>query len=344
MGPVTPLLAVLRHMRKCDPTLEFAWAGTPDGPERAVLEHEDVAFYPVTVAKLPRYPSLTWLTWPFKYWRARQEAERIVYEIQPSLVASAGGFTSVPVMRAAFSRAIPCVIHQLDAEPGLSNRAVAKICSLVTTTFTYVVPPFPGVESERVSTPCRLSGLPVPTREEAARSFGLDPARQIVFFVGGGTGASALNAAVWNILQTLLRDTQVIHLTGRGKSIGVPATPSYVVNEFFDEQGMLRAYAAADLVISRAGIGSISELACLSKAAIFVPIPQSHQELNVKKLPCAAVQQGSDFSTRLLKHIRTFLKDDDRRLELGHRLHEAMPTDDGSILAEKWLACLKRTV
>ncbi len=341
MGPVTPLLAVLRRMKARRADVEFAWVGTPDGPERAVLEAEGITFYPLTVVKLPRHPSTTWLVWPFLYLQARREATRILTEVRPALVLSAGGFSSVPVIAAAHRYNIPCAIHQLDAEPGLANRAVAKKCQLVTTSFAYDFPPFPGVASEQVPTPCRFTSTRLPSRTMAASSLRLDPARPIVFVVGGGTGATALNEAIWNVLPTLTKDAQVIHLTGRGKIDRTVQAVGYLEAEFFDENQILSAYAAADLVVSRAGLGVISELAALSKAAIFVPIPDSHQELNVKKLPCAVIQQGQSFSTRLLQEIRRLLEDEGERQRLGKQLHQALPTDNGEALAERWMKLLK---
>jgi UDP-N-acetylglucosamine--N-acetylmuramyl-(pentapeptide) pyrophosphoryl-undecaprenol N-acetylglucosamine transferase len=337
MGPVTPLIAVLRRMRAMHPDLSFAWAGTPNGPERAVVEAEDVSFYPIPVAKLPRYPSLSWLTWPVQYARAVFAARAIIKKESPVLVASAGGFTSVPVMKAAKRKKIPCVIHQLDAEPGLSNAAVARFCSSVTTSFAYETdPPFRNVTSERIATPCWITPAALPTRQEALQHFGLTD-RKTLLVLGGGTGALTLNHAVWSLLDQLLEHVNVIHSTGKGKGDEAPKKTGYAVKEFFDQEMMKNAYGAADLVVSRAGMGSISELASLSKPAIFVPIPKSHQEMNVMRLPSAILEQGPRFEERLLEKVLSTLQDTETLEGMGKRLHDALPTDDGTQLAERWL-------
>lgn len=337
MGPVTPLLAVLREMRKLKTELSFAWAGTPEGPERMVVEEEGIRYYPIPVAKLTRYPSLEWLLWPWKYFQAKKASREILELTRPSLVVSAGGFTSVPVMQLAKRLKIPCVIHQLDAEPGLSNRAVARHCCAVTTSFDYDFPPFKQARHERVSTPCRFAEIKTPTREEALDYFGLEKTWPVVFVVGGGTGAAALNDAVWKSLETLLTFTHVIHVTGKGKSKATILRPGYVMQEFFNEEQMLNAYTVADLVISRAGMGGISDLACMAKAAIFVPIPKSHQEQNVKRLPCGVVQQGDRFAERLTMEIRRLINSGEERQKMGQALHDALLTDSGYALAKKWL-------
>ncbi|MFA5935235.1 MAG: glycosyltransferase [Patescibacteria group bacterium] len=338
MGPVTPLLAVLRRIRTKKPDVRFAWAGTPDGPERSVIEAEGVHFYPVPVAKLSRHPSFSWFTWPIQYARAILVARKILNREQPDLVVSAGGFTAVPVMSMAGHWNIRCAIHQLDAEPGLSNVTVAKHCEIITTSFHYDLPPFRGKTATPVATPTRFAGIEMPSREEAAAAFDLDSTKPILFFLGGGTGAVALNQAVWDLEKELLEQTQIIHATGRGKSIGHLSRSGYVIREFLSEEKIKYAYAAADLVISRAGIGAISDLAALSKPAIFVPIPDSHQEINVMRLPVAVVEQGAGFEERLHERITSFLGDAGARETLGKKLHLAFPTDDGTALAERWIA------
>lgn len=337
LGPVTPLLAVLRQMLKRRPGLVMVWAGTPHGPERAVIEKEGIPFYAIPVAKLPRYPSWRWLTWPISLLRARVTAERIMRRIQPALVVSAGGFTSVPVIKAARRRNIPCAIHQLDVEPGLANRAVASDCQSVTATFKYDFEPFEGVKTAQTPTPCRFAGAIVPNKSEAAFFFGLDAGRPIILVVGGGTGADYLNQAVWKIKSELLAVTQVIHLTGRDKGREASSAAGYETREFFDEKNMLQAYAAADLVISRAGLGAITDLVCLKKPAILVPIPKTHQVANVRRLPFAVVEQGANFDEQLLRWVKLFLGNNEMRERLQAQISAALPIDDGSALAERWL-------
>lgn len=340
MGPVTPLLAVLRQIRKRRPEVMFAWAGTADGPERPVIEKEGIPFYVVPTAKLPRYLSLDLLHWPIDLMRANRASHGVLRRVQPSLVVSAGGFTATPIIRIAARRNIACAIHQLDKEPGLSNRLVARICRMVTTSFAYEQRPFRSVSSERVPTPCRFFGVDVPSRDSASAFFGLDASRPIVLVTGGGTGALALNHAILNSLDVLLKKTQMIHLTGKGKLAGAMSRPGYVVSEFFDENQMLHAFAAADLVVTRAGIGALSELACLSKPALIVPIPDSQQETNASTLPTPVIYQRDAWVQRLSKYILDLLADDQRRMQIGRELHEALPTDDGSALAERWLKLL----
>lgn len=346
MGPVTPLLAVMRQMRKRRPDINIVWAGTATGPERSVVEAEGIRFHVIPTVKLPRYFSWSWFTWPFAYASAKKQAQRVLDEVRPTLIVSAGGFTGVPLIREGAKRGITCAIHQLDVTVSLSNRIVASLCRLVTTSFHYPTSPFRGSSFVRVATPCRFANAQLPSHEDAVKSFNLDPARPVIFVVGGGTGASAINNAIQKILDVELRSAQIIHLTGIGKTklaSGqlIAPKPGYVVAEFFDEMQMTQAYAAADLVISRAGMGSISDLASLSKPTILIPIPNSHQEENAKQFAVPIVHQTDQFSKKLQTTIAAVLKDERERIAIGKRMHETLETDDGSALAEKWLGLFK---
>jgi len=342
LGPVTPLLATAKAIQKTAPQAEFIWYGTPNGPEQFVVKEAGIPFRAISVAKIPRYFSFRLFRFPFDYARARMQAEKFLREDQPDLIVSGGGFTAVPVMRAGFSRHIPCAIHQLDKVPGLSNKMVAKICTLVTTSFPYQTPPFGAdVKTLAIATPTRFSAKEISTREDAAKAFALHPKKPIILLVGGGTGAQALNEAMWKHLESLLKTTQIIHVTGKGKGNDA-RMEGYVQRDLLDAADMLQAYGAADIVLSRAGMGAISELSALKKPTILIPIPRSHQEVNAKTLAetraCILLDQSDvDFSDLLLKTIQDLLVDEEARTKMGERFHAIFPTDDGTQLARQLL-------
>jgi len=341
LGPVTPLIAVVRRMRQLAPGLEFAWAGTPDGPEKSLVAREGIPFYAVKVAKLARFPSLNWLTFPFDYTAASAQAAQIIKLFKPDLVVGAGGFTQVPVMHQALSHGISCAIHQLDRQPVRSNSLLAKRSAIVTCSLGWYGKELAG-KAQKVKTPCRFAGVTTESKKDAAARFKLDATRPIIFVTGGGTGALSLNRGLAKILSTLLADAQIIHLTGKDKGDGAIQRPGYFVSDTFDEADMLSAYAAADLVVSRGGFGSLSELAALSKPAIIVPLP-GPQNANTEALKGAIVviKQEGEFAPRLRQAILDLLDDANKRESLGKKLNQALPTDDGKELAEKWLGLLR---
>lgn len=342
LGPVTPLLAVARRMKQMRPGISFAWAGTLEGPERDLIAREHIPFFAVPSAKLPRYPTFAWLTWPRDYLRAKRAARGVLHETNPSLVVGMGGYTQVPVMRAAKKQGIPCAIHQLDDEPGLSNKLVASFCVSVSSSFAYIGTLF-GKKTRRIATPTRFSGVTIPDAEAAASRFFLEPEKPIIFVLGGGTGAQAINEAIGRVRSRLSQDVQMIHATGKGKLGSIAQDRRNVIREFFDEQDMLYAYAAADLIICRAGMGTLTDLAALQKAAIVVPIPNSHQEANARALGDSIifVRQDERLDERLGQVVTKLIADRERLRHMGEKLHQLLPTDDGTMLAMTWIGFAK---
>jgi len=336
-----PLIAVLRKARELDVRTLAVWVGTVHGPERGLVEAENVPFHAIPSAKLPRYPSVELLKAPVQYFLAGRMARQIIRRERPDLVVTAGAYVGVPVIRAAAKEGIVCALHQLDWKPTLSNRLVAHICRSVTTSFVYANPPFgPHVKSVHVKTPCRFSGSKMPTSEDAKRTFGIAASRKVIFILGGGTGARAINEAIRDVLDELLVHADVIHSTGKGKATSGLKRPGYHPFELMQEMSMRQAYAASDVVICRAGIGTLSELAALSKASIVVPIPRSHQETNARALQEGIIwlhQTQERCGDALRNAVKDLLTHEVKRNMLGSKLHQLFPTDDGYALAEKWM-------
>jgi len=341
MGPTAPLLALYKVLKKRHPQDRFVWAGTGEGPEKGPVSALGIPFATIPTAKFARHFSATWFKFPFSYWSARQAAKAFVDEWKPEIVIGTGGFTQVPVMNAAWRKGIPCVIHQLDFSPTLSNLLVARFCKLITTTFVYHYRKFNvRVEEMHIATPNRFAGVEVPERPRAAQYFGLSTDRPIVFVVGGGTGARTLNEALEKDLDRWLTKIQVIHSTGKGRGGHAASRPGYARFEFLNEEQMLYAYAAADVVVSRAGMGSITDLSALNKAAVLVPIPKSHQEKNVRHIPRGAVEvrQGPGFADDLYRAVVKLLIHREDRVRLASELRRDIKTDNGS----EWASLIER--
>ncbi|MCC7522871.1 glycosyltransferase [Candidatus Uhrbacteria bacterium] len=329
LGPVTPLLAVANAIRRNtgNGNIEFVWFGTPDGPERQLVETEGIRFYPITVAKLPRYPSVRWITFLFDVWKARSEARVILQKEKPDVIASVGGFTAVPVMKEAKKLGIPCAVHQLDAVLSWSNKAVERFCAVRTSSFA-------REGYEQIPTPARFGNTGL---LRAARN----DKKKTILIVGGGTGSAAMNEAILSRQDDWSRIANIIHITGKGKMGNLAEHEGYSVHELLGEEGMRRALMEADLIISRAGIGGLSDIAACSKAAIIVPIPGNQQEENAKRFAEAGaaivVPQRDGFADALLQAAKKLLSDPEQMELMGSKAHDFFKTDDGSALAQKIL-------
>ena len=341
LGPVTPLLAVHARLKERHPELEAFWMGTPTGPEREIVQRQGFDFFAVPVAKIPRYWSKEWFLFPFSYLRAVQVVRRLLRVQQVDAIVTAGGFTAVPVVRVAAKLGIPCVTHQLDRLPGLANRFVADRCTRVTTSFHYPTPPFgDDVETTFIPTPTQFSLQHLPARSQALRELGLSTDKPTICVMGGGTGAQRLNELVferWGAWRK--RGWQVICITGKGKLSTPIENQGVRLFELCTPEEMRRLYAASDVLVCRAGMGTISEAVALRKPMVLVPIPGNQQEVNARALAEAegAIvldQRDADFSSWVEKAISRYLRDAPFTRLTVDRATKIVETDRGEALAD----------
>lgn len=277
MGPVMPLIAVARAIRSRRPDAAFVWIGSADGPEFDVVDAEGIPFFAIPAGKFRRYFSLRNLIDPFRIIGGFFAAVVLLLRLRPSAVVSAGGFVAVPVVWAAALLRIPVHIHQQDVIPGLANRLSFPFASGVSTALAKSVADFGGraVHTGNPVRPDVVTG----SADAARRRFGIpDDGLPTVLVLGGGTGAAGLNTLVVDALPFLSGACRVLHVTGPGKEI--PAEGEAYVHVPYIADGMGDAYALADVVVTRGGMGTLTELAVVGKPAIIVPMPSSHQEAN----------------------------------------------------------------
>lgn len=342
LGPVTPLLAVHARLKERDPKIRGIWLGTPNGPERKLVEALGMGFVAVPVARWPRFLSWQQIVFPFRYWQALRVARRVLRQERPDVVVSAGGFTAVPVVRAAAKMGIPTLAHQLDWLPGLTNRFLADRATKVTSSFVYKNPPFGArISVEPVATPVRFSLNGLPARSHALRQLGLSADAPTIFVMGGGTGAQALNDLVQASWKTWrARGWQVIHITGLGKEGEAIHDAGVIQKALCLPEEMRVLYGAADVLVTRAGMGAISEAVNLRKPMILVPLPNSPQEANARAFAEAEAalvipQTVADFGTWIEKGIQRLLRDAPLVRLTVDRAANVLKTDQGEALAER---------
>lgn len=268
-GHVMPNLALVPSLKEAG--FEISYIGSKSGMERELVENAGIPFHGISSGKLRRYFDLKNFTDPFRIIRGYFEARRLIKEFKPDVIFSKGGFVSVPVVYAAGAFKIPVVSHESDLTPGLANKLamprVKKICYTFPETEKFL-----GGKGVYTGSPVRAS-LFDGDRERAIRMCGFTDEKPVLLVTGGSLGAAAVNEAVRTALPQLLEDFNVIHLTGRGKSDpALSGTSGYAQFEFADEE-MKDMFAAADIVISRAGANSICEIVSLKKPNILIPLP-----------------------------------------------------------------------
>lgn len=331
LGPVTPLLAIVEVWRKREATISFLLVGTPDGPERALAKAYGLAFEAITPVRFPRFFSFEWFALPVRTLAALLQSWRLLRRERPNLILGAGGYSQVPVIIVGWLLHIPASILQTDVLPLISNRLVSPFVRHIFVGWDKTLRAFPAGKTQKAGVPVRASLLNG-SRARACQRFGLDAQRPTLLVLGGGTGSLWINERLAEIAPQIAREMNVIHITGRGKNLDALQSQGrgYAVIEHV-EAGLEDIYAAADLVVARAGMGTISELSALKKPAIIIPLSGSAQEANASALQKegAAVicEQETIGSVELLHEIRRLMADTQERKRLGEAIHRVLNTN-----------------
>lgn len=269
-GHVTPNMALIPKLR--DLQYEIIYMGSYDGIEKKLMEDFDIPYYGIATGKFRRYFDPKNFSDPFRVLKGMREARKYLKETKPDVVFSKGGFVSVPVVRAAASLGIPCIIHESDMTPGLANKLCIPVAKKVCCNFPETINMLPANKAVLTGSPIRKE-LATGSKEAGYKLCGFDAFKPVIMVVGGSLGSAAINQAVRDVLSELLKDFQVVHLCGKEKMDNLLlTTPGYKQFEYIKSE-MKDIFAMADIVISRAGANAISELLALKKPNILIPLP-----------------------------------------------------------------------
>lgn len=269
-GHVTPNLALVPELKKRG--YEILYIGSENGIEKELAEKAGLAYRGISGGKLRRYFSLKNFTDPFRVLKGYAQADRIIKAFKPDVVFSKGGYVAVPVTMAAKRRKVPVIAHESDMTPGLANRLAAPAAWKICCNFPETLECLPKEKAVLSGSPIRrelLSG----SREKGLALSGLDGHKPVLLIIGGSLGAVHVNEAVRKVLPALLEDFDIIHLCGKGHvDQSLQYLHGYVQYDYVDEP-LKDLFAAADIVLSRAGANAICELLALKKPNLLIPLP-----------------------------------------------------------------------
>ena len=269
-GHVTPNIALLPSLRQAG--YEISYVGSYDGIEKKLMADFDIPYTGISTGKLRRYFDIKNLTDPFRVLKGFSEAKKYLKEFRPDVVFSKGGFVSVPVVRAAASLKIPCIIHESDMTPGLANKLCFPVAKKICCNFPETLKMLPEGKAVLTGSPIRAE-LAQGNKITGLDMCGFTANSPVIMVIGGSLGAANVNKAVRDALPRLLEDFQIVHICGKDKIDNMLlATPGYRQFEYVKE-GLKDLFAMADLVISRAGANAICELLALKKPNILIPLP-----------------------------------------------------------------------
>lgn len=282
-GHVMPHIAMLQTY--IDAGFRLAYIGS-DGIEKSLMESqgEVISFHQIQVGKLRRYLSLKNLTDVFRIVVGFLQSLVILRKLKPALVFSKGGFVSVPVAYAAKLLGIPVVSHESDLTPGLANKLITPIASKLLYSFPDSKPFLPEARSQLVGIPVRRALLEG-DKDRALEFLGfVDEQKPTILVMGGSLGAQKINETLLEALPQLVERHQIVHVTGKGKTIDF-SHANYRSFEFLNEE-LGDVMALCNLVISRAGANSIFEFLALKKPMILIPLEAGSRGDQIQNADC----------------------------------------------------------
>lgn len=285
-GHIYPAVAIANELKARHPEAKFLFVGALGRMEMEKIPQLGFEIEGLNISGLQRSLSLKNLAFPFKLLQSLLAAGKIVKRFRPNVVIGTGGYASGPTLYMASLKKIPSLIQEQNSYPGITNRLLAKKADRICVAYDGLERYFPPEKIIKTGNPVRQDLLDIEgKRKEALEHFGLDPDRKTLVVIGGSLGAKVINETLAKHLDELLgTGLQIVWQTGKlyyerfrelGEREGVQ------IREFIQKMDLL--YAAADLIISRAGAGTISELCIVGKPVIFIPSPnvaEDHQTKN----------------------------------------------------------------
>lgn len=320
-GHVSPLLALADCLRRRDPGLQVTALGTRNGLEQRLVPARGYDLRIIPKVAFPRRPGLALVRLPGALKAAVDAAGAAIDETRPDVVVGFGGYVSTPAYLAARRRKIPIVVHEQNAVPGMANRLGARMTPFVATTFAST----DLAHATHIGMPLRREIALLDraaNRSEALAHFGLDDHRPTLLVTGGSLGAERLNTAFASRVGELRsHGIQVLHISGQGKEFASGSTKTgtaYVVVAYADRMDL--AYAAADLVVARAGANTVCELTAVGLPAVYVPLPIGNGEQRLNAADVVAAGGGilvgdSSLTPRWIDETLMPLVTDESRLQ-----------------------------
>jgi UDP-N-acetylglucosamine--N-acetylmuramyl-(pentapeptide) pyrophosphoryl-undecaprenol N-acetylglucosamine transferase len=289
---------------------------------------------------------------PFKLVKSFLQVRSIFKQFKPNAVIGVGGYSSFPVLRFAQSQGIKTFIHESNSFAGKSNMMLGKKATRIFVAIDGMEKFFPADKIVISGNPVRASiAATNVNRDEAIRFFGLDPANKTVLSVGGSLGAKGINEALDKHMDEFANNNlQLIWQTGKPYAAQAKARcegkSNIWANDFITQ--MENAYAAADVIISRSGAMSVSEICVIKKPVVFVPFPyaaEDHQTVNAKKLVdrnAALMVKDSEATEKLVATIIGLAKDEQQQTELKQNISKLAVTNADEVIAGEILKLVTR--
>lgn len=354
-GHIFPALSIAGKLKELNPETEILFVGAEGKMEMEKVPAAGYEIKGLPVAGLQRKLTLSNFALPFKVIKSVSMAKRILKDFKPDVVVGVGGFASAPLLWAAGRLGIPTLIQEQNGFAGLTNKIVGKKAKSICVAYEGMERFFPADRIVMTGNPIRKEIVPATPqmKEEGMKFYGLNPDKKHIFIVGGSLGSGTLNNAMKKWISEGCpggEDIEVIWQCGKYYKPSVDAFMKEVTRNGGKVDGirysdfimrMDLAYAVADVVISRSGASSISELCVARKACIFVPSPnvaedhQTHNAMALVRKDAAMLVKDSDAVEELMKTACSLIEDHEKIALLEKNIGKCALSDAAMTIAEE---------
>jgi len=352
-GHIFPAIAIADALKESNPSVEILFVGANGKMEMEKVPAAGYKIEGLNIVGLQRKFDLKNLILPFKIIGAVLKASSIIKRFNPQVVIGVGGYASAAVVYAAGRKKIPVLIQEQNSFPGKTNKKLSKYAHRICVAYPDMEQFFPKEKLVYTGNPIRKNIEQNKfTREQGIQHFNLDPNKKTILVVGGSQGALAVNKGIKNGIEKFEQNNiQVIWQTGKPffseakNAVEIAGTKNIIPMDFIEKMNF--AYAAADLVISRAGAMSISELSVCGKACIFVPLPsaaEDHQTKNAMSLVnrnAALLIKNSEAPLQLAEVAISTLKDENKLIQLINNIQKFAAFDSAAVIASEIIKLVK---
>ena len=333
-GHIFPALSIADEIRKRFPDAEILFVGAIDRMEMKRVPAAGYRIIGLPVTGFPRKPGIKMLTFFVRLLKSNSMAKKIINQFKPQIAIGVGGFASGPLLRAAAKKKIPTLIQEQNSYAGITNKLLGKKAHTICVAYENMERYFPAEKIVLTGNPVREILLEsLDNKHEALDYFGVNAGRKTILIVGGSLGAKSINQAVLENLREIGgADANIIWQTGSlyyediKKTVKNRKPDNLHINEFITRMDF--AYSVADVVVSRAGAGTISELCLVGKVSVLIPSPnvaEDHQTKNAKALSernAALLIPDSVINEKLFPEIFSLIKDEEKCRQLAKNIKQ----------------------
>ncbi|HKK62945.1 MAG TPA: undecaprenyldiphospho-muramoylpentapeptide beta-N-acetylglucosaminyltransferase [Bacteroidales bacterium] len=353
-GHVFPAISIANALKEQLPNAEFLFVGAQGRLEMEKVPQSGYKIVGLPVAGFQR--RLTWKNFTFfvKLIRSMIIAQGVIKKFRPQVAIGVGGYASGPVLRAAARKKIPVILQEQNSYAGVTNRLLAKHAQKICVAFDGMEKYFPVDKILFTGNPVRQDLLlPEEAGAKSYANFGIQPNDQVVLLCGGSGGAGSLNDCIMDALERIGKsDYKLIWQCGKHyydsarEALASSGVKNVLLHPFISE--MNRAYQVADLIISRAGAGTISELCIVGKPVILVPSPnvaENHQMKNARSLGdknAAEIVADDEIKIRLVDRVENILNDKEKRGMLSENIRKLAIPDSADRIADEVIKVLEQ--